>query len=475
MLARRPPNRMMSSGTASSQSSEICGHCAAATVKREFGCAAGRPESGRPVLALPVDEVRRRRVGQALPPHVAVGTERDVGEDRVAPEGLDRGDVGRFAGAGCDAEEAGLRVDGPHAAVFAGADPCDVVAERLDLPTGDVRAEHREVRLAAGRGERGGHVVRLAVRVDDADEQHVLGQPALVAGDHRGDAQREALLGEDRVAAVARAVGVHLERVGEVHDVLVVVAGPLDILLTRGERGTDGVHRLDPRGALGDLAGDGVADPGHDADGCHGVGAVGDLHTDVREWAAHRAHRERHDVHRATSHRALEDLGHLRVHLGRVGPVVRRAGILLLLGGDEGARLGACDVAGVRARQVRAGAPLGVELDELALVDETAQQSVVLGRRAVDPVHSAGWVSSRISSTQALSSAISAVSYVGAAPSERTGATARTTRCEGLDHSHDCSLRIEEIGVCIHSEQPTRALSVNFILKKYVSFGMLKE
>ena len=49
------------------------------------------------------------------------------------------------------------------------------------------------------------------------------------------------------------------------------------------------------------------------------------------------------------------------------------------------------------------------------------------------------------------------------------------TRCEGLDHSHDCSLRIEEIGVCIHSEQPTRALSVNFILKKYVSFGMLKE
>ena len=38
----------------------------------------------RPGLALPVDELRRRLVGHAFPPHVAVGRERDVGEDHVA-------------------------------------------------------------------------------------------------------------------------------------------------------------------------------------------------------------------------------------------------------------------------------------------------------------------------------------------------------------------------------------------------------
>ena len=73
----------------------------------------------------------------------------------------------------------------------------------------------------------------LARRVDHADEQHVLGEPALVAADHRGDAQREALLREDRVAAVAGAERPDLERVGEVHDVLLVVARPRDILLAR--------------------------------------------------------------------------------------------------------------------------------------------------------------------------------------------------------------------------------------------------
>ena len=208
------------------------------------------------VQGLPSQSVRcgGRLVGQALPPDVAVGAQRDVREDRVAPQRLDRGDVGRLARAGRDAEEAGLGVDRPQAAVVAGAQPRDVVAERLDAPAGDRRAQHREVRLAARRRERRGDVVRLARRVDHADEQHVLGEPALVAADHRRDAQREALLREDRVAAVARAERPHLERVGEVHDVLLVVAGPRDVLLARSQRGADRVDGLDPGRAGGDLA-----------------------------------------------------------------------------------------------------------------------------------------------------------------------------------------------------------------------------
>src|ERR1035438_9515592 len=46
--ARLPPNRMASMGTplGSSHSGAITGHCAAAQVNREFGCAAFLPESG---------------------------------------------------------------------------------------------------------------------------------------------------------------------------------------------------------------------------------------------------------------------------------------------------------------------------------------------------------------------------------------------------------------------------------------------
>src|SRR5690606_19700808 len=43
---------------------------------------------GRPVVALPVGQVGRDLLGHALPPHVAVVGEGDVGEDGVAPEGL---------------------------------------------------------------------------------------------------------------------------------------------------------------------------------------------------------------------------------------------------------------------------------------------------------------------------------------------------------------------------------------------------
>ena len=43
-----------------------------ATVKRALGCAAVRPQPGVHSLPGPVDEMRRRLVGHAFPPHVAV-------------------------------------------------------------------------------------------------------------------------------------------------------------------------------------------------------------------------------------------------------------------------------------------------------------------------------------------------------------------------------------------------------------------
>src|SRR3954447_15672583 len=88
----------------------------------------------RPVAALPVDEMRRWSVGEAFPPHVAVVRQCDVGEDAVGVERVDRVLVRRQSGAGCDTEEASLRVDRVKAAVLTETHPADVVADRFRLP-----------------------------------------------------------------------------------------------------------------------------------------------------------------------------------------------------------------------------------------------------------------------------------------------------------------------------------------------------
>ena len=88
--------------------------------------------------------------------------------------------------------------------------------------------------LGKGRGDVG----LVALRVGDAHDQHVLGEPALVAGHRRGDAQGEALLAEQGVAAVAAAVAPDRALLGEVHDVLVLgVARPRHVLVP-GASGT---------------------------------------------------------------------------------------------------------------------------------------------------------------------------------------------------------------------------------------------
>ena len=199
----------------------IDGHCAAGAVKRAFGCAARLAALGRPGRAVPVGQLRRRLGRHALPPHVALGGQRRVGEDGVAPQRGHRVGVRRVARAGRDAEEAGLGIDRVEPAVLAEAHPGDVVADRLDLPARHGRHEHGQVGLAAGRGERARDVVHGAGRSRQLEDQHVLGQPALLVRHHRGDAQGEALLAEQGVAAVARAERPDLARLREVRDRLV--------------------------------------------------------------------------------------------------------------------------------------------------------------------------------------------------------------------------------------------------------------
>src|SRR5262249_58871312 len=111
------------------------------------------------------------------------------------------------------------------------------------FPTRDRRDEHGEVRLAARRRERGGNVAADALGVRELEDEHVLGEPALVAGDDGRDTQSEALLAEERVSAVAGAVRPDLPHLGEVDDpLLLVVAGPRDVGLAVLQRRADGVN-----------------------------------------------------------------------------------------------------------------------------------------------------------------------------------------------------------------------------------------
>src|SRR5690349_24998772 len=110
---------------------------------------------GSPFLAAPVEAFLRYLAVLALPPHVAIGGQTDVGEDGVALDHLHRIRIRLPVRARHYAEVTGLGVDGVKPSVRAGSHPGDVVADSPDFPAGKMFwwNHHREVRLAAGTWE----------------------------------------------------------------------------------------------------------------------------------------------------------------------------------------------------------------------------------------------------------------------------------------------------------------------------------
>ena len=198
----------------------------------------------RPVLLLP-----RGRAGglvlHALPPDVAVVGQRDVGEQRVAAARWCASRSG-WSSSWCPARRRRSRTPGsPRRAGRRRRSASTRCRRRGSRPSsrGSVGLEHREVGLAAGGRERRGDVVHLLLRADQLEDQHVLGEPALVARHRRGDPQRVALLAQQGVAAVAGAEAPDQALLGEVRDVLGVVARPRRRPLARLERGAERVQR----------------------------------------------------------------------------------------------------------------------------------------------------------------------------------------------------------------------------------------
>ena len=275
-----------------------------------------------PGVVLPVGDSGWSFLGHAFPPDVAFRCEGGVGEDGVAPHGAHGVEVCFVAGEGGDAEEAGLGVDGVELAVGAVLHPADVVTNGFGFPAWDGWDEHGEVGFAAGGRECGGDVFGFVLWVGEFENEHVLGEPAVVAGHDGSNAKSETLFAEEGVAAVAGTEALDFAGFGEVHDVFVVgVAWPGDIFLAGCKWGADGVHAGNPL-----IVAEGVecalAHAGHDAHADGNVGAVGELHADVCDGGTEWAHAEGHDVHHAAAHGAGVELLHFGAHLVGVAPVV---------------------------------------------------------------------------------------------------------------------------------------------------------
>ena len=308
---------------------------------------------GRPVLALPIDEMRRRRFRHPFPPDVAIVGQGHVGENHIRLEHLHRIRIRLARRAWRHAKIAGLGIDRVEHAVRVRLDPRDVVADGRHLPALEAlrRNQHREVGLAARAWKRSSDVGLFAARRCHAENQHVLGEPALVAPHHRCDPQCEAFLAEQRVAAVARAIAPYLARFGKMHDIFVLaIARPACVFCTGRQRGADRMNAGHERRIGAEHGENRAAHPRHEPHVGDNIRTVRDLDPDVRNGAADRSHRERDDVHRAAAHRAVEEAAQRLAHVGRRDPVVGRPGILFALAADERAVLDPRHVRRIRPR-----------------------------------------------------------------------------------------------------------------------------
>ena len=230
-----------------SQSGQMTGHCEAGAVKRALAWAASSLLAG--VQSRPFQSMAWAGDSSVMPSHQTSPSSRQraVREDDVLLQRVHGHGIGVVGRARRHAEEARLGIDGVQPAVAPDLHPGDVVADALALPALDRRLHHGQVRLAAGRGERRRDMVALALGVGQPQDQHMLRHPAFLPGHVRSDAERQALLAQQRVAAVARTVGPDEVLFGKVADVLLLDrrAGPGRVLLAFLERSADGMQAGD--------------------------------------------------------------------------------------------------------------------------------------------------------------------------------------------------------------------------------------
>ncbi|GMR35871.1 hypothetical protein PMAYCL1PPCAC_06066 [Pristionchus mayeri] len=278
--------------------------------KARIGMSSHSLVSDVPLLAQPCRDIHvlvLHFIFQSLPEVLAISSLGDVREDRVRLKGGHSHRIGLLRSAGSDAEEASLGVDGVQTTVSAELHPCDVVSDAADLPSGQSWLEHREIRLATGRGEGSCDEVLLQAGSSDAHDEHVLGHPSLVLGDVGGNAEGEALLAQKRVASLSRSERPDLSlgrAVGD-EDTVGIARPVVDHPLLHGSGQTDGVDAAGEVTVAEDVE-DVESHPSHDAHRENHVVGVSQLHSNLRERSSDGAHRERNHVHDAARHASGE-------------------------------------------------------------------------------------------------------------------------------------------------------------------------
>ena len=337
-----------------------------------------------PGLALPVESMLRRILIQALPPNgIVIQILHHVGKDGALLGGNQSVGIGLHVSAGGNAEEAVLRVDGPQAAVGALAHPSDIIANGPNLVALLLialrRNQHGQVGLAAGRREGGGHILLLALGILDAQDQHMLGHPALVFAQVRGDTESEALFAQQNVSAVA---GVYRDNgivLREVHDISLL---SVNVAFA--------VEALNPIGAVAQGIPNLLSHSGHDGHVQHNVNRIGELHADFGQRRTYRTHGIRNDIHSAALVAAAGNVIQHFISLFRIHPVVGGARILFLFGADHGAVLYTGHVVNSGAVQIAARQLLLIQLMHFASGTSFGTQGLQLLLGTVNPYQLVG-------------------------------------------------------------------------------------
>src|SRR4029077_12242745 len=98
---------------------------------------------GIPRFATPVFGGGRRWIIVSLPPNRPIGSQRDVGKDRVFLDGLHRVQISLRSGSRRNAEKSSFWIDSPKSPIGTDAQPGNVVADGVDLPSFHARRRHQ--------------------------------------------------------------------------------------------------------------------------------------------------------------------------------------------------------------------------------------------------------------------------------------------------------------------------------------------
>ncbi len=330
-------------------------------------------------LAGPVQQALGRLLGETLPPDGLVdGIQRHIGEDRIASGAGQSIGIAVGIGAGGNAEEAGLRVDGIELAVLANTQPCNIVAQRPDMITllGKIirGGHHGQIGLAAGGGESCRHIFLLSIGIFDAEDQHMLSHPAFVFALEGRDAQRKALFAQQNVSAVAGVDGPDGVVLGELEDIALV-----------GVQGALAVETADEIIGIAQLVQHLLAHAGHDGHADDHIDGVGDLDAHLGKAGSHRAHAEGDHIHGPPLHGAAQHIGSHLIGLLRIHPVVGGTAVRLIAGADKCAALHTSHIVQRRTVIVAARELLLVQLDQFSGGHGLPAQTLQLFLAAVDP------------------------------------------------------------------------------------------